>query len=240
MEIDGTRDLGLDYLSGLTTGSATGDPDLMNKCIDRNDKKYRLSATANSELLGQLLSTAGNKHQYRMVLTDENSFNPQTGEVEEPSWVDGILKRWNLSRRDGAIARYNLSIGKMKIKGEIPDNGTVTLEPEVNLNPLKEQINNQISKLQSDLLIEQSKLGDMEREIERGEKSLKKAKDLLQEEQSKSPPSSFLVNIYKGQAESLEKGLKSARGNLEAKKDLTTKFQDKNKYFATAENRSVG
>ncbi|WP_413943040.1 hypothetical protein [Bdellovibrio sp. HCB-162] len=192
VEIDARRDLGLDFLSGLENGSTTSDPKFMERCIAYNLAKYDLNRTVNSDLRGQLLkeNKNDNKYEYRLGLTDKNRFNPQTGQVRSPSlvqtgWFGEILKGWNLSQNSGAVAKYTMNFGRMKVEGEIPDNGTVTLEPEINLKELKERINGQLKDAESQLLFEQRQLENIEKEIERANQDIDELKEDLKKAEEK-------------------------------------------------------
>lgn len=232
VEIDGERDLGLDYLSGLVTGNTTIDPDLMNKCIDRNKRKFDLSYTANSQLVGQMIKQSGNKTQTRMALTDQNSFNPQTGEVSEPSLLrtglfGEILKHFDIDKKEGAIARYVMNFGKMQVQGEIPDNGTVTLEPEINLTALKKEIDNKISAASSQLLIEQSKLKDINAQIDVEQAGVDDLKNAIERERQKNPVDKDKVRRLQDSLDTREDNLRRAKRELVRQKQTIDEAQNK-------------
>lgn len=232
VEVDGGRDLGLDYLSGYATGSPTGDPSLMERCIGYNLAKYDLNRTAESELRGQLLKENGSKYQYRLGMTEKNRFNPQTGQVDAPSmtrsgWFGEVLKDWKLDKKDGAVAHYTMSIGRMVVSGEIPDNGTVTLVPEVNLKQLKDKIERQLMDAESQLLFEQSRLKDIEKQLSRAEDDLADLQKELATAEGKKPVDQPKVSSLKNQIDFVEGRIRTLRKQRE----------DQNLKIADAQNK---
>ncbi|WII72308.1 hypothetical protein QJS83_00310 [Bdellovibrio sp. 22V] len=216
VEVDGDRDEGLDFLSGLRTEASTADPNMMQRCIEYNLSKYDLGRTFNSRVTGQLMDRNNNKFSYRMGLTDKNRFNPQTGEVDQPSvtrsgFLGEILKGWNLSKNVEAVARYTLYFGQMEITGEIPDDGQVTLEPEINLRPLKDRIKSQIQQADSALQYEKSRLNDMTREIEQIEGRLGELRAELRNEEEKKNPDKGRIASLQNRIENNEDRLRDAR-----------------------------
>lgn len=226
VEIDAKRDLGLDFLSGLETGASNADPEFMNRCIAYNLAKYDLNRTVNSELRGQLLkeNKNQNKYEYRLGLTDKNRFNPQTGQVKSPSlvqtgWFGEILKGWNLSQNSGAVAKYSMNFGRMKVEGEIPDNGTVTLEPEINLKELRDRVNGQLKDAESQLLYEQRQLENLEKEIERANRDLDDLRDDLRKAEDKKDKEK--IAYLKRQIDNMEDRLRMAeRQRLKQKQNI--------------------
>lgn len=219
VEVDGSRDEGLDYLSGYKAGNSSADPRLMEKCIAFNLAKYDLNKTTDSELTGQLLKNSGQKVQYRLAMSDKNRFNPQTGEVEKPSvqqtgWIGEILKGWNLNKKDGAIARYTMNFGRMKIVGEIPDDGTVTLEPEINLKQLKEKLDRQIKEAESNLLFQKSQVDNLEKNIRRVQDDINDAERELRDEQNDKVPNPGKIARLRYEIDSLEYRERVLRQNL--------------------------
>ncbi|WP_374074306.1 hypothetical protein [Bdellovibrio bacteriovorus] len=228
VEIDANRDLGLDYLSGLATGNPTGDPKFMERCIEYNLAKYDLNRTSRSELRGQILkeNKNQNKYEYRLGLTDKNRFNPQLGQVKSPAlvqsgWFGEILKGWDLSKNSGAVAKYTMNFGRMKVEGEIPDNGTVTLEPEINLKELKERVNGQLKDAESQLLFEQQKLENLEKEIERANGDLDELQRDLERTQDKKPVDKNKVAYLERQVDNMKDRIRFAeRQKTRQKQDV--------------------
>lgn len=224
VEVDGDRDEGLDYLSGYKALNGGADPNLMEKCISYNLAKYNLNKTIDSELTGELLRNSGSKVQYRMALSDKNRFNPQTGEVERPmlqqtGWFGEILKDWKLNKKDGAIARYQMNFGRMRVAGEIPDDGTVTLEPEINLKQLKERLDRNIKEAESNLLFQKSQLDNLERNIRRSEDEINDLQRKIRDEQNDKIPNYAKIARLKYELESEEYRLRNMRNNVAKQKN---------------------
>ncbi|WP_374030785.1 hypothetical protein [Bdellovibrio bacteriovorus] len=168
VEVDGERDLGLDYLSGYASGAGLPNANLMALCKRHEDRKYNLSTTANSQLRGALLSKSSGKYNYRLALTDGNLFNQQGKQTDRPVEVGSgffgsdLLKDWGLTNRDaGPVSKFKMRFGGLVVEGEVPLDGTVTLEPKIDLRPLERSIERQLSSAEGDL-------DDARREFESG------------------------------------------------------------------------
>jgi len=224
VEVDGDRDIGLDYLSGYMTGTGTVDQNLMAQCILNDAAKYKLPVTANSQLGGQLVSGAGNKYHYRMALTDRNRFNPQGGEVRIPTVVrtgllGELLKRWNLDKKDQAIAKYTMRFGSMEVTGEIPDNGTVTLEPEINLKGLKDQLDTKIRDATAALNAANAQLDDIKKEIQRANDDLNDAEAELKAEQEKNNPDKQKIRELNNRIDNYKDKIRIAERQMNRQKE---------------------
>ncbi|UOF01444.1 hypothetical protein [Bdellovibrio reynosensis] len=224
VEVDGDRDEGLDYLSGYKTASGAEDPRLMEKCISYNLAKYNLNKTTDAELTGELLKNTGSKVQYRMGMSDKNRFNPQTGEVVRPSlqqagWFGEILKDWSLNKKDGAIARYQMNFGRMKVVGEIPDDGTVTLAPEINLKQLKERLDRQITDAESNLLFQKSQVDQLEKQIRRTEDDISDMQRELRDEQNDKVPNVGKIARLRYEIDNAEYRVRNMRNQLTKQKN---------------------
>lgn len=141
VDVDGERDLGLDYLSGAATGGSDPGASLMAQCQALEKAKYELSATNESKLSGQLLSKSGGRYNYRLGLSKGNLFNPQSKEVDNPSeanWFNKLLKSWDRKGQDrGPVSKFKMTFGNMVVTGELSEDGQVTLEPKIDLRPRK-------------------------------------------------------------------------------------------------------
>ncbi|WP_413568333.1 hypothetical protein ACLWBD_11975 [Bdellovibrio sp. HCB117] len=186
VELDGARDIGLDFLSGFQTSGDTVDPSDLKKCVEYNLSKYDLKSTINSQLRGQILRNTGSKHQYRLGMTDKNRFNPQTGEVDAPNAIRGILNAFNLTKKEAAVAKFTMSFGQsVVVLGEIPDNGTVTLEPKIDLSGLKDTIKRKLADAQFAKERLDQDLRDIENALARANRDLEQAEDNLREARDK-------------------------------------------------------
>lgn len=192
VEVDGARDLGLDYLSGFATGE-TVNANLMAQCLRHEKIKYELANTNNSQLTGQLLQQKGSKYNYRLALTDGNLFTVQNKAVEKPNSVDNwwgvrdLLKGFSVSQDQLAATRYKVKFGNMYIQGEIPAEGSVTLEPKIDLRPLEKSLERQVSQAESDVSSSQSRLNQAARSVERAARDVEDAENDVEREERRSP-----------------------------------------------------
>ncbi|MFM6929286.1 MAG: hypothetical protein ACKOX6_12540, partial [Bdellovibrio sp.] len=199
VEVDGKKDLGLEYLSGSKTSSSTPDSEMLKKCIANTAANSLLAATNNSHVLGDLISAQNNDFAYRLKLTDYNKFTSQTGTLPQAtaqkSGTSG-LKLYDSGYKqsaNGAGLRYKMTIGNLAISGVIPDGGTAVLTTESNVQPLIDlysnslaQNNRSLADSQKQLAIIKDKISDLEGDLDQVAKS-------LQQERAKNPQDSSKI-----------------------------------------------
>ncbi len=190
VEVDGERDLGLDYLSGAASGGVTPSATLMAQCRELEKARFELAATADSKLSGQLLSSGAGNYKFRIGLSEGNMFTPQSKEVDNPR-TDGWsrdLRRWDREGPDrGPIGKFRFSMGGLIVTGELADGGRVTLEPRIDLRPLERSIERQVSDLERDLTVAESRTNSAARDLESAERRVRDASDALEAAESRSP-----------------------------------------------------
>lgn len=174
VDIDGYRDIGLDYLSGKASGGYDQNPGLLQACIENNLNKTDLRRTKGSQLHGVVTSMGPNKFTYRLGLTRNNRFNSQRGQVQAPrevgQWWKNLLGSWNLSSNTRPISKYTLKLGSLEVQGDLPVDGTVTLEPKIDLRPYERLVQGQVSSAEGDVR-------RAEQDIQRTERSISDAAD---------------------------------------------------------------
>ncbi|UXR66160.1 type III secretion protein [Bdellovibrio bacteriovorus] len=223
VEVDGARDLGLDYLSGFATGE-TVNASLMAQCLRHEKIKYELSNTENSQLTGQLLGQKGSKYNYRLALTDGNMFTVQNKDVEKPNSPDNwwgfrdLLKGFSLSQEKLAATRYNIKFGNMYLTGEIPAEGSVTLEPKIDLRPLEKSLERQTSQAESDVNSSQARLNQAARSVERAARDVNDAESAVDREERRNP-------VDKDRLARARSNLYSARNDLAQAKQYKDRME---------------
>ncbi|KHD88321.1 MAG: hypothetical protein OM95_09235 [Bdellovibrio sp. ArHS] len=231
VELDGTRDLGLDFLSGAQTSGQTVDPSDLKKCVEYNLSKYDLKSTLNSELRGQILQNTGSKHQYRLGLTDKNRFNPQTGEVDSPSVIKGFLNAWNLDKKESAVAKFRMNFGdSVIVTGEIPDNGTVTLEPKIDLSGLKNTIKRNLADAQLAKDRYEQDLREIENALARAKQDLDQAEDQLREARDKKDRDRIArledrINDIERQIREIERAKENKKNDIARAEEQVTMYE---------------
>lgn len=217
VEVDGERDLGLDYLSGYASGAGNPSANLMALCKRHEDRKYNLNTTANSQLTGALLSKSGGKYNYRLALTDGNLFNPQTKEVDQPSvknfFSRDLLKDWGLTSRATPVSKFTMRFGNLEVEGEVPLDGTVTLEPKIDLRPLERSIERQLSAAEGGLDDARRDLNQAARAVERARRDVNDAEDELESARRRVPADPGRVNQARNALANAQNDLRNAEAN---------------------------
>lgn len=193
VDVDGSRDGGLDNLCGKQASTVV-DKTLMEQCIKRTSALTNLKDTINSILTGALTGQTATKFDYRLGLTDQNIFTTQRGELQNPRVnVPSGLVRFNYdfknndSVKSGAIAKYTLTFNNIVIDGQIPDNGSITLEPKIDLSGLKREITRALSDAQADRDSLIPEIAKLESQIAGAEKDVADEQASLAAEQAKNP-----------------------------------------------------
>lgn len=217
VEVDGERDLGLDYLSGYATATGNPSANLMAMCKRHEDRKYNLNTTSNSQLTGALLSKSGGKYNYRLAFTDGNLFNPQTKEVERPSvsnfFSSDLLKNWGLTSRATPVSKFKMRFGNLEVEGEVPLDGTVTLEPKIDLRPLERSIERQLSAAEANLDDARRELNRAVRDVERARRDVSDAEDDLERARNRTPADPDRVASARNALGRAQANLREAEGN---------------------------
>ncbi|MFM6930205.1 MAG: hypothetical protein ACKOX6_17165, partial [Bdellovibrio sp.] len=199
VEVDGKKDLGLEYLSGSKTSSSTPDTEMLKKCIANTAANSLLAATNNSNVLGELISAQNNDFGYRLKLTDYNKFTSQTGTLPQAtSQKSGTagLKLYDSGYKQsakGAGLRYKMTIGNLAISGVIPDGGTAVLTTESNVQPLIDLYSNSIAQNNKSLADSQNQLARIKDKISDLEGDLSQVAKSLQQERAKNPQDSSKI-----------------------------------------------
>ncbi len=221
VEVDGERDLGLDYLSGYATGSGNPSANLMALCKRHEDRKYKLATTEKSQLTGALLSKSGGKYSYRLALTDGNLFNPQLKQTDEPT-VNGhwsfkdLLKDWGMTNEKAyPVSRFKMRFGNLEVEGEVPLDGTVTLEPKIDLRPLEKSIERQLSAAEGVLDDARRGLNDAARAVERARRDVREAEDDLERARNRVPADPGRVASARNALGNAQNDLRNAQANKE-------------------------
>lgn len=234
VEVDGERDLGLDYLSGYASGAGNPNANLMALCKRHEDRKYNLNTTVNSQLTGALLSKSGGKYNYRLALTDGNLFNPQTKEVDRPSvknfFSRDLLKDWGLTSRATPVSKFTMRFGNLEVEGEVPLDGTVTLEPKIDLRPLERSIERQLSSAEGDLDDARRDLNQAARAVERARRDVSEAEDDLDRARSRVPQDPGKVSQARYALQNAQNDLRNAEAN---KNRLDQQVENSEKRVAT-------
>ena len=186
VDVDGGRDGGLDNLSGKSAATSVN-KDLMQQCIDRTLAMTDLRKTVDSTLRGVLSQKTSSKFDYRLGLTLGNVFTRQRGEVGAPTVTKGRLASYSLSNKNGAIAQVTLNFDGLSLKADIPDNGTLTLAPKIDLSQLKNSISAKISDAQSTRDKISTDLTNLDRDVRSAEKDVASIQSNLAAEQGKYP-----------------------------------------------------
>lgn len=144
VEVDGKKDIGLEYLSGSKASAAVVDDNsekMMDKCISNTTANSVLAATDKSVLSGNRVKADYNKDfTYLLSFNQYNKFSPQKGSLAAPT----VTKSTNFglvfdshqyeNEGNGATLNYVLTIGDMKIQGFVPDNGSSILRTRTDYN----------------------------------------------------------------------------------------------------------
>ncbi|MDG0815884.1 coiled-coil domain-containing protein [Bdellovibrio svalbardensis] len=191
VDVDGGRDGGLDNLSGKQASTAV-DKTLMQQCIDRTLAMTDLRKTLNSTLRGAITKQSESKFDYRLGLTDGNVFTRQRNEISSPaanpsSGLAGYKYDYRNNEKAGPIAKYKLEFNGLEVKGSIPENGSITLEPKIDLTDLKRSISKQLSDAQEDRDRLTSDLSRLESQISDAERDVASAESSLEAEEAKTP-----------------------------------------------------
>lgn len=236
IEVDGGRDLGLDYLSGISSGSGALDPKFMEYCIENNLAKYDLRRTDKSDLRGEQLRMQGRSYVYRLGMTAMNRFNPQNVAPAEPRLLTSLGDKLNgfFGNKDhgGAVAGYEIRIGNMVVAGDLPDNGTVTLEPAVNLGAIKDAAQRTKQNAEADARISQDRVAGYEREISSLSSEISDLEAELRRENDRRPRDQNKIKDIERKLDRKESDLRNARTNLRNERD---KLENAERKVAEAE-----
>lgn len=222
IEVDGSRDLGLDYLSGISAGNGVLDPKFMEDCINNNLSKYDLLKTIRTDLRGEQVKGRDRSFIYRLGLTAMNRFNPQDVEAAAPTILSslGDKLKWAFGEGNGApVAGYQIKIGNMLVAGDLPDNGTVTLEPEVNFERVKEAATNRKQNAEADARISEGRIKEYEREISSLNEQISDLNLDLRREKEKRPQDHGKIREIDRRIDQKESDLRNARTNLRNERD---------------------
>lgn len=222
IEVDGARDLGLDYLSGISAGNGTLDPKFMEYCIENNLSKYDLKRTEKADLRGEQLKSQARSYVYRLGLTSMNRFNPQGVEPAVPKLLTSLGDKldWAFGKdHGGPVAGYEIKIGNMVVAGDLPDNGTVTLEPTVNLEAIKNAATKNKQNAEADARISQDRISGYEKEISSLTSDILDLNSDLRREKDKRPQDSSKIRELDRALDRKEADLRTARSNLRNEKD---------------------
>ncbi|QDK38511.1 hypothetical protein [Bdellovibrio sp. NC01] len=210
VDVDGGRDGGLDNLSGKTA-QQTVDKTLMKQCIDRTLAMTSLKQTQDSILTGVLTKKSGSNFDYRLGLTKQNQFSVQRGEAQAPYAARGALADSSMSANTGAIANFKLVLAPLsangwnttlEVNGDIPNNGSVTLEPKVDLSKLKDSLNKQLSNAQEDRDRLNTELNALDARIADAERDFERSRDALEAARAQSPPDKRRIADLEAEVES--------------------------------------
>ena len=194
VEVDGKKDLGLEYLSGSIVSASTPDSEILKKCIANTAANSLLAATNNSDVMGDLISSQNNDFAYLLKLTDYNKFTSQTGTLpqatSQKSGTAGLrLYDSNYKQSaNGAALRYKLSVGNLTVSGFIPDGGTAVLTTESNVQPLIDLYSNSLAQNNKSLADSQNQLEQIKDKIADQESDLDKIANSIKQERAKTPP----------------------------------------------------
>ncbi len=191
VDVDGGRDGGLDNLSGKQANSAV-DKSLMQQCIDRTLAMTDLRKTLSSTLRGVITKQTDSKFDYRLGLTDGNVFTRQRNEISGPTASPSSgLVRYNFDfknkEKTGAISKYRLKFNGLQVDGSIPENGSVTLEPKIDLSALKQSISRQLSDAQANRDRLTPEVARLDAQIANAERDVADEQASLAAEQAKNP-----------------------------------------------------
>ncbi len=263
VEVDGKKDLGLEYLSGERSAASSSDADLLKKCIANTAANSLLTSTDNSRILGELLSTSSNLYRYRLQLTEYNKFNAQTGNLPEVTSQKtgssglGLYDSKYTNSSNGAVLKYNLKVGNLTISGVVPEGGSSILTTESNLQSRIDLYQSSIQANNKTIASNNSEISQLESTITSQEKNLDSIESAIDAEKRKIPSDyreiQKLENQYDNVKDSIRNNkrkisnLKSDISNLESsnvslKNNLDDAY-DMHKKKATIEisaNRIVG
>ncbi|UYL08333.1 hypothetical protein B9G69_014925 [Bdellovibrio sp. SKB1291214] len=164
IENDGLRDLGLDVLSGASSGSNGNEYNLNEICANLNLKSTELDSMEASNVKAALQdSSDGNEaySRYRINLTNYNTFYAQKNALPAPTTYSKSGNAWkevvnysvnNNGKLTGAIASVEFGYGdgdeKKTFSMEMTKNGSFSLKPPVLNDQLYSNNKNEIIKQQ--------------------------------------------------------------------------------------------
>ena len=233
VDIDGYRDLGLDYLSGKLSGGIHQDPGLLQACIENNLNKTDLRRTKGSQLHGVITATGPGKFNYRLGLTHNNRFSSQRGQVQSPrsvgQWWKNLLANWNVSSNTQPISKFNLKIGEMEVQGDLPLEGTVTLEPKIDLRPYEKVVERQVSAAEAEVQRVEQDLKRIERNINEaaGEIESTKGKIATETDAAKVAALNQQISELRSKIQSLEADKNKEQAKLQVAQDNVKASREK-------------
>ncbi|WP_413587403.1 hypothetical protein [Bdellovibrio sp. HCB274] len=208
IENDGMRDLGLDVMSGRSSGSNGEEYDWNKICSDLNQKSSKLEYMEASDLKATKKESTdptkegeGYYTNYRLVLTNYNTFYAQKNQLPTNPTLTGDWStgKWTIDNKDrwsGAVAKVEILYGsgadERKFSMDLVKDGYVEVKPPV-LNPARlTSIKNSLDQAKLDLKNAQdtsdsqsSSLSTLKTQRSTTESELKTAKDNLLVEKNK-------------------------------------------------------
>ncbi|WP_413581314.1 hypothetical protein [Bdellovibrio sp. HCB288] len=208
IENDGMRDLGLDVLSGRSSGSNGDEFDLNKLCADLNQKSTKFEFMEASDLKATKKNEDkdppdedGYYTNYRLTLTNYNTFyaqkNPLPGYVTNGDWSSGSVAVDNKGKETGAIASIEVTYGQdaenKKVIVDLVRDAFITVKLPT-LNPaLESNLASALSKAQDDYkkIVDSAgqpsaALTDLKNKKAAKEIELKNAEDALKLEKEKT------------------------------------------------------
>ncbi|MGE5085038.1 MAG: hypothetical protein ACM3MG_01975 [Bacillota bacterium] len=232
VEVDGKKDLGLEFLSGARTASSTIDSEKLKKCIANTAANSLLGATNNSLLLGDLASNNNNQYSYRLKLTDYNKFTAQSGTLPPVTSTKsgsaglGLLDSKYTQSSNGASLGYKLKIGGLTVSGVIPENGSTILKTESNVQPLIDLYTNSINQNNQAIAQDQNKISQLKSDIENMQAQLSSIKDSIDAEKQKNSPQST-ISALEDKYDNLKNDIRNKKNLLESYKNDLQNLESK-------------
>ncbi|WP_413578452.1 hypothetical protein ACLVWU_07930 [Bdellovibrio sp. HCB290] len=208
IENDGMRDLGLDVMSGRSSGSSGTEYDWNKICSDLNQKSTKLEYMEASDVKASKTSESdpskageGYFTNYRLVLTNYNNFYPQKNQLPSSPTLSGDWStgKWTIDNKgkySGAVAKVEIIYGKnadeRRYSIDLVKDGFTEVTPPV-LNPERlKAIQDSLKKAQDDLKAAQdtsesqsSQLSELKTQRATAESEMLVAKQELKKEQEK-------------------------------------------------------
>lgn len=235
VEVDGKKDLGLEYLSGERSAANSTNSDLLKKCIANTAANSLLTSTDNSRILGELTANSTNLYRYRLLLTEYNKFNTQTGNLPQiysqktGSSGLGLIDSKYTNSSNGAVLKYNLKIGNLTINGYVPEGGSSILTTESNLQTRIDLYLSNIQANNKTISSNQTEVSKLEATIKNQEQSLDSLDDAIDKEKKKVPYSYSDVRRLEDQYDNVKDSIKNNKRRIANYNSDTSDLESSNR-----------
>ncbi|MFS4460106.1 hypothetical protein [Bdellovibrio sp. HCB2-146] len=243
LENDGARDAGLEVVGKIRSGSRV-DVDLMSRCVDWNLAQSSKDSLYRSKVGVALRTADPNVFQYRLYLSDRNQFSKQKNKlqnIEYQNWGTGTASR-NASDDNNAILKIKFQMGDRAVAGQLPNDSSLTVKPQVDFPALKARYENDVASATANLAGAETALAGLKSELNDKRNSLSSLESELSEEKNKPAPpnplpSPFDPSGYRdaGKISNLENRISSVKSEISSL--VNNKIPNQERVVSTAKTQ---